>query len=85
MISVVRHFVWLAPLLLLMGCSSFPSSSLFPHRDKHYLYARSIPPLRIPAGISSTAFHNQYPVSDRQYSLAQEDISLVPPGLDMKS
>lgn len=63
----------------LVSCTQF-SSTL--HRgDKQYLQAKSIEPLRIPPGINSEAFHNDYPVSDKHYSNQSKEISIVPPGL----
>lgn len=67
----------IALALITSGCSS----ATFQNRDKHYLTAQSVPPLKIPPGISSSAFHTEYPVSDRNYSDAQKEVSIVPPGL----
>jgi uncharacterized lipoprotein len=66
----------------LTSCSYFSKSSLAQNHDKSYLSARSIPPLRVPPGINSTGFHNAYPVSSRQYPVAVEDVSILPPGLN---
>ena len=66
---------------ILMGCSYISKSSFSQNRDKTYLYARSIPPLRIPPGIANSAFHSAYPVSYRTYPMSVEDVSVVPPGL----
>jgi uncharacterized lipoprotein len=49
--------------LSLAGCSYFSSASNSHTRDKSYLTSRSIPPLRIPPGVSSSQIHNEYPVS----------------------
>lgn len=65
----------------LTGCSYLSKGSFSQNKDKSYLYAKSIPPLKIPPGLSSQAFHNAYPVSDKQYPLSTEDVSIVPPGL----
>jgi len=51
------------------------------NRDKEYLSAQSISPLKIPPGISSDAFQDKYPISDKNYSEKTKPISLVPPGL----
>jgi len=67
--------------LFLLGCGS----SVIQSRDKEYLSAKSIPPLRIPPGIASSTFHTLYPVSDRYYPESAKDVSLVPPGLVQKS
>lgn len=79
MMSAARFLILLCPLLLL-GCS-YVSTPSFKNRDKEYMNARSIPPLRMPPGISSSSFHTIYPVSSRQYPQSVEDVSLMPPGL----
>lgn len=58
------------------------SNAVVQNRDKHYLTAHSVPPLKIPPGIASSAFHTEYPVSDRQYSEEAKEVSIVPPGLN---
>ena len=63
------------------GCSA-SSSSIVQNRDKHYLTAKSVPPLRIPPNVTTTAFHTDYPVAYRTYTDAQKEVSLVPPGLN---
>jgi uncharacterized lipoprotein len=80
--TVIRFFILALPIALI-GCSHLSTPTIIKNRDKHYLAARSVPPMRIPPGLSSEAMHNQYPVSDRQYPVSAEDVSLVPPGLNM--
>lgn len=77
--SASRFLILLCPLALI-GCSMVSTPS-FKNRDKAYLNARSISPLRIPPGISSSSFDTAYPVSGRQYPQSLEDVSLEPPGL----
>jgi uncharacterized lipoprotein len=79
--NLITRIIVLSLLILLVGCSYLPTTTLVPNRDKQYLAAKSIPPLKIPPGIASSAFHSTYPVSGRQYSVSAEDISLVPPDL----
>ena len=67
--------------LPLAGCSYFSSASNLQMRDHAYQDARSIPPLRMPPGVSSSKIHNEYPVSDRSYSMSQLRVKLEPPGL----
>jgi uncharacterized lipoprotein len=67
--------------LPIAGCAYFNPDSHSHAQDSNYLTARSIPPLRIPPGVSSNAFHNEYPVSDGSFSLTNAKISNVPPGL----
>lgn len=82
-VRCVTRAVILAALfpLVLTGCSYLSKSSISQNKDKTYLSAQSIPPLKIPPGIASSAFQSAYPVSDRQYSRAEEDVSVLPPGL----
>jgi len=75
------RFITLAALLSVMGCSYIPRPS-YQARDTAYLTAKSIPPLRMPPGSDSRAFHSAYPVSDKNYSTAEKNIDLTPPGLN---
>ena len=67
--------------LSLTGCSYFGSGSNIQNRDQAYLTAHSIPPLRIPPGVSSSSIHNEYPVSDRTYPMSALKVKVEPPGL----
>ncbi|OGT38166.1 MAG: hypothetical protein A3F12_06755 [Gammaproteobacteria bacterium RIFCSPHIGHO2_12_FULL_38_14] len=64
----------------LISCSSL-SPAIVKKRDSEYLSARSIPPLKMPPGSSSSAFQDQYPVSAQSYPKNLEQVSLIPPGL----
>lgn len=77
---VLRTLICLLPVTL-MGCSYLSKSSFSQNKDKSYLSAQSIPPLRIPPGIATSSFHATYPVSYRTYPLAAKDVSVEPPGL----
>ncbi|MCW5582777.1 MAG: hypothetical protein KIT56_02640, partial [Gammaproteobacteria bacterium] len=66
----------------LISCSYVSKSSFIQNRNKTYLSARSIPPLKIPPGITSGAFQNAFPVSDRQYPESAKDVNIIPPGLN---
>jgi uncharacterized lipoprotein len=79
--SVLRLLILVLPITL-AGCSYLTKSSFSQNRDRSYLAARSIPPLKIPPGIAGSAFHSAYPVSDRQFPVSAEDVSIVPPGLN---
>ncbi len=68
-------------LMLLTSCSHFSQSMFSSNKDKTHLSARSIPPLKVPPGIANSAFHETYPVPQRRYSWAEEDVSVSPPGL----
>jgi uncharacterized lipoprotein len=83
--SLIKNISFLLLPVMLAGCSYISSpSSLIQNRDKAYLKAKSIPPLRIPPGIGSSAFQNSYPVSSRQYAPVETSISTIPPGLSDK-
>ncbi len=69
-------------VIALTGCSYFHRPSYIQSRDKAYLAAHSIPPLKIPPGMASSEFHNAYPVSDREYSTSPKTVDLTPPGLN---
>ncbi len=75
---IIRLMLLFLPTLL-VSCAYLPSFTQ--GRDQQYLEAKSIPPLRVPPGIATSAFHNSFPVSDRQYPEAAKDVSIVPPGL----
>jgi uncharacterized lipoprotein len=66
---------------LLSGCAYITKTTGLQSSDKQYLNAKSAPPLRIPPGISSSAFENYYPVPDHQYPESAKVVSVVPPGL----
>jgi uncharacterized lipoprotein len=68
-------------LFLLTGCSYIPGSSYIQNRDKQYLNAKSIPPLRVPPGLSSQAIQNHYPISSRNDLEKNKEVSQLPPGL----
>lgn len=62
---------------------SFSKSNNHPRvQEQNYLAARSIPPLRIPPGVSSSSIHTEYPVSDRQYPESALKVNIEPPGLN---
>jgi uncharacterized lipoprotein len=69
--------------LYIIGCSYFSSPSSHT-RAASFKQAKSIPPLKIPQGISSSSFSSNYPVSNKHYSEAQLNIDLEPPGLYKK-
>lgn len=68
--------------LVLASCSSiYGNSGIIQNRSTDYLKAKSIPPLNIPPGMSSSTIHEEFPVSDRDYPGSDKEISLIPPGL----
>jgi uncharacterized lipoprotein len=68
--------------LLLISCSYIGNSSFIQTRDKEYLKAQSVPPLKIPPGVSAKKFDSYYPIPDKNYPNGQKDIDLTPPGLN---
>lgn len=79
MTSALRFFILSLSIIALTGC--YLSRPSFKNRDREYLSARSVAPLSVPPGISSSSFRASYPVSSRQYPQVVEDVSLMPPGL----
>lgn len=70
-------------IALLTGCSHFHSDqSVIQNRDTDYLKAQSVPPLRIPPGLSSSTITAHYPVSDREYPGSNIPVDLTPPELN---
>lgn len=78
---LVKQLLVLIIGIALCGCSVMPKKTLFKNREKDYLQAQSIPPLRIPPGVSSVKMHNKYPISDHHFG-GNEEVSLLPPGID---
>ena len=70
---------------LLILCAALLSSCVKPsfiqNRNKEYLTAKSIPPLKIPPGVASDHFESYYPVPDRTYANKTKTVSIVPTGL----
>jgi uncharacterized lipoprotein len=82
----MQQFVKILILLILsfviVSCSSmYGSTGVIQNRGTDYLKARSIPPLNIPPGLSSSSIQEAYPVPDRYYPGSYKEISLIPPGL----
>ena len=68
--------------LILSSCSyMYGDKGIIQNRSTDYLKARSIPPLQIPPGLSSSTIHEAYPVSNRDYPNSTQEVNLVPPGL----
>ena len=78
----MMRFIFLLWLpFFLMSCSYISLPASLQPKDKHYLEASSIAPLKIPPGISSSAFQNEYPVPYRYYPEKAKTLDLTPPGL----
>lgn len=76
----IMRLVVVLLFVTLTGCSYFSNLSFLHSNDRTYLTAQSIPPLKIPPGMSSNAFQSYYPVSYREYP-GNKDVSLKPAGL----
>jgi len=66
--------------IFLTGCSYFSKSPVM-GRNKHYLCAYSVPPLRTLPGTRVDAFHNDYPIPDRCYPDCDKTVNILPPGI----
>lgn len=78
------HYVKLICLLLLLvltSCSTVKKTGIIQNRGTDYLKAHSIPPLRIPPGLSSSTIKANYPVSERDYPESTKVVDLTPPEL----
>lgn len=78
----LRFVICLLLSMSLVACSYIHTPAFIKNQDNKYLTANSIPPLRIPPGVSGYALDNTYPVSDKTYPAAEKNISLIPPGLN---
>jgi hypothetical protein len=81
---MLRYVKWvgLISLLALTSCTYIRNSGVIQDRDTDYLKARSIPPLRIPPGLSSSTIEAHYPVSEASYPISTKPVDLTPPGLN---
>lgn len=77
---IMRTLILLLPFVI-TSCSYLSPQSVLQNRNREYLRATSVPPLRIPPGIAYSQIHNTFPVSYAQYPESAKDVSLVPPGL----
>lgn len=79
----MRYFTLLLLIIstILTGCTYiYGDKGVIRNRDKEYLQAKSIPPMIIPPGMSSSTMQAQYPVSDTAYTQTKE-LNLTPPEL----
>ncbi len=69
--------------LILTSCSHiYGDKGLISDKDKEYLKAQTVAPLKIPPGYSSATIESLYPVSDRQYQTTPQILDLTPPELN---
>ncbi len=77
-----KLFIIIGIMICLTSCSRFYNSQNFiQNRETDYLKAKTVPPLRIPPGLSSSTITAHYPVSDRQYPGSNVPVNLTPPEL----
>jgi uncharacterized lipoprotein len=70
--------------ILLAGCHFiYGDQGIIRNRSTEYTKATSIPPLKIPPGLSSSQIEDHYPVSDA-YPYSKVPVNLIPPELDAK-
>ena len=73
----------LTSLLLLTSCSHlYGDKGVIKNRENDYLQAKSVPPLQIPPGLSSSSIHAYYPIPERQYPVSAQRVDLTPPELN---
>lgn len=80
---IVRSLCLISFLMLLSSCHYFSGlsrPSFLQKREVEYLSARSIPPLKIPAGLDSNRIHNAYPIPS-QTNKNPHPVNIMPPGL----
>lgn len=79
----------LAIALTLSACSSastaIKNNGVIQDRDKEYLDAKNIPPLKIPPGTPAPLMHAHYPIPPKDYPPHELEVSLTPPGLTASS
>lgn len=75
-----KFFILTILLLTLTSCGY--TSGVIQNRDKEYLSAQSIPPLKMPPGLSSATIQSRYPVSERDYPESKQEVNLLPPDLN---
>lgn len=81
MLCHTKKISLLALLLALTGCGYFyGENGMVRNRELDYQRARSIPPLRIPPGLSSSTITAHYPVSEKNYT-HHTKVDLTPPEL----
>ncbi|MCC2666715.1 MAG: bamC [Gammaproteobacteria bacterium] len=78
----LKLFFLMLSLFTLTACSFHSNHNVIQNRDTDYLKAKSVPPLKIPPGISSSTITAHYPVSEREYPNSTVPVDLTPPELN---
>lgn len=77
-----KKMIALCFCILVTGCSHvYGDKGVVKNRDADYLKARSIPPLKIPAGLSTKTFETHYPAPQNNDAQNLKDVNLTPPGI----
>lgn len=79
--AFVRYGFIILCAALVTSCSYLGKIPNIGAREKEYLAATSVPPIQVPAGLSSNKFETYYPVSYKPYPESAKNVSIVPPGL----
>lgn len=82
MLQKIKIFLIAILVINIAACSHiYGERGYLKDRDYDYLKARSIPPMRVPPGLSSEKISPNYPVPERSYPPQAARIDLSPPGL----
>lgn len=78
----IKIFSILFLSIFISSCSYiYGEKGVITNRDTDYLKAKSIPPIKIPPGLSSSTMESQYSVSEKQYPENLKKPDLTPPEL----
>ncbi|MCD6039488.1 MAG: bamC [Gammaproteobacteria bacterium] len=76
----LNKILLLIAMIFLTSCSYLRGDhSIIQNRTTDYLKAKSIPPLSIPPGLSSSTITAHYPVSNHIYPGSNIPVDLTPP------
>jgi uncharacterized lipoprotein len=80
--QIIKSLFVIMLVTLLAGCSYiYGDQGFIRNRSVEYTKAQSIPPLKIPSGLSSSTMESHYPVSDANYPNSKTPVNLIPPEL----
>jgi len=78
----IKAFFVVLLALIITGCSYVSGNNgIFVNRNKDYLKATSVEPIKIPPGVSSSTIKNEYPIAKKNYSKDKMVPDLKPPYL----
>ncbi len=77
-----KNILLIVLTLFISACTYiYGENGVIVNRNTDYLKAKTIPPLQIPPGYTSTTIHAAYPVSEKDYTPALYSPDLTPPNL----